>query len=127
MKQTRKGTIYETVAAGIRESIDKGVLEDGAPLPSCRDFALRLGINPNTVQRAYSLLEAEGYITVIPKKGVYARGGRGKDALCLDLTAAAEREIRSLRDAGLTKEELLSAADRVYGEMEEKKGEQAYD
>lgn len=118
MKQMRKNTIYETVAAEIRDDIDKGVVEDGQQLPSCRDYAFRLGINPNTVQRAYALLEEEGYITVIPKKGVYARRYPLGDGLFPGLALTAEKEIRSLKDAGLTKEELLSTVNRVYGETE---------
>ena len=53
--------IYEQVKDGLRQLIINGVLTEGSRLPSVRELAVSLTINPNTIQRAYRELEAEGY------------------------------------------------------------------
>ena len=53
--------IYEQVRDGLRSLMVTGVLAAGEKLPSVRSLATELAINPNTIQRAYELLEAEGY------------------------------------------------------------------
>ena len=57
---------------GLRRLIVSGSLPLGEKLPSVRELAAQLVINPNTIQRAYRELEAEGYIISIPGKGSYA-------------------------------------------------------
>jgi GntR family transcriptional regulator len=54
--------IYEQIKNGIKGKISLGVLEANDPLPSIRDLAAELVVNPNTVARAYRELEAEGFI-----------------------------------------------------------------
>lgn len=49
--------------------IEKGALKEGDYLPSVRDTSLLIGVNPNTVQRAFSLLIEMGYLTPISGKG----------------------------------------------------------
>ena len=53
--------IYEQVRDGLRRLIVSGAIADGEKLPSVRALASQLAINPNTIQRAYSELESEGY------------------------------------------------------------------
>ena len=64
--------IYGQIKDGLRHMIVTGVLEPGEKLPSVRAMAMDLAINPNTIHRAYSELEAEGFITSIPGKGSFA-------------------------------------------------------
>ena len=52
--------IYEQVKDGLRRLMVTGVLASGDKLPSVRAMASQLSINPNTIQRAYAELEAEG-------------------------------------------------------------------
>ena len=52
----------------------KGILREGDQLPSIRELAEKLGINPNTVARAYQEMEKLGFIQTIPKKGTYVSG-----------------------------------------------------
>ena len=49
--------------------IETGVLKEGGYLPSVREASLIIGVNPNTIQRAFSLLIEEGYLTPISGKG----------------------------------------------------------
>jgi GntR family transcriptional regulator len=55
--------IYEQIKNGIKGKISLGVLKPNEPLPSIRDLAAELVVNPNTVARAYRELEFEGFIT----------------------------------------------------------------
>ena len=64
--------IYEQVRDGLRRLMVTGVMQPGEQLPSVRSLAMELAINPNTIQRAYELLEAEGYVSSVPGKGSFA-------------------------------------------------------
>ncbi len=64
--------IYEQVRDSLRRLIISGALPPSEKLPSVRELATQLAINPNTIQRAYRELEAEGYICSIPGKGSFA-------------------------------------------------------
>ena len=64
--------IYEQIREEIRRLVISGVLSPGEKLPSVRELAATLAINPNTIQRAYRELENEGYIYSISGKGSFA-------------------------------------------------------
>src|SRR5690625_1356004 len=61
--------IYEQLVDHIRMLIIQNVLGTGEKLPSVRRLAQEMTINPNTIQKAYRELEAEGYIYSVPGKG----------------------------------------------------------
>ena len=63
--------IYAQIQDDIREKIVAGVLEPGEKLPSVRELAAELAINPNTIQRSYRALELEGWIATVPGKGCF--------------------------------------------------------
>lgn len=100
--------IYEQVRDGLRRLIVSGAIADGEKLPSVRALASQLAINPNTIQRAYSELETEGYAAPVPGKGSFAvRGERSQDdARRLALTETLRETLRELRTLGMTHEEL---------------------
>lgn len=64
--------IYEQVRDGLRRLMVSGIIQEGEQLPTVRAMATSLAINPNTIQRAYELLEAEGYVSSVPGKGSFA-------------------------------------------------------
>ena len=64
--------IYEQIRDSYREMLISGGILPGEKLPSVRELATQLAINPNTIQRAYRELEAEGYIYSVPGKGAFA-------------------------------------------------------
>ena len=101
--------IYQQIMDGLRKLIVSGAYQPDEKLPSVRELAAELAINPNTIARAYRELETEGYI--------YTITGRG--AFCGDWKAAARDRIkvledqvrpllRELRSMGMTGEELLA-------------------
>lgn len=63
--------IYTQVIDGFREQILSGILQTGDRLPSVRELASQLTINPNTIQRAYRELELQGWIVSVPGKGSF--------------------------------------------------------
>ena len=63
--------IYTQIIDGLRQQITAGVLEPGDKLPSVRELASELAINPNTIQRSYRQLEMEGWIVTVPGKGCF--------------------------------------------------------
>ena len=63
--------IYTQIIDGFKEQISTGVLQSGEKLPSVRELSAQLAVNPNTVQRAYRELEAEGYIYSVAGKGSF--------------------------------------------------------
>ena len=72
--------IYEKVKDSLRQLILSGALPEGDRLPSVRELAVSLTINPNTIQRAYRELEQEGYIVSVPGKGSFVAPGGGARA-----------------------------------------------
>lgn len=90
--------IYLQICDGYRQQILAGVLQEGERMPSVRELATRLTINPNTIQRAYRELENQGFVVSVPGKGCFVsaagaqQGASGLllqefDALCARLTA----------------------------------------
>ena len=66
-----KQDVYVEVAEYFEDYILRGVFASGDKLPSVRMAAGELSVNPNTVAKAYSLLEEKGYIRAFPKKGAF--------------------------------------------------------
>lgn len=71
--------IYEQVKDGLRKLMVTGGIREGEKLPSVRSLASSLAINPNTIQKAYEALEAEGYVYSVPGKGSFAAPHTGVD------------------------------------------------
>ena len=109
---TGKRSVYLEIAEEYKRFIRLGVLSDGDKLPSVRALAVELGINPNTVERAYTLLESEGYIRTIVKKGAYVDYRPESRVAVLQ---EARKRVEELRDSGLTRDELYQLMDEVYG------------
>ena len=113
--------IYLQIIRYVKRAVAAGTAVDGDELPSRRVLSAQLGVNPNTVQKAYKLLEDEGIIS--------SRSG-AKSELSLSpelvedirgqlLEQEAGLLVRSLRQAGLEKEAAFALLDRLWEESEE--------
>ena len=71
--------IYEQIKDGLRKLVVSGALSTGEKLPSVRELAAQLAINPNTIGRAYRELENEGYIYTLVGKGTFVAESRNID------------------------------------------------
>lgn len=112
---TSKIPIYEQIQQQILKFIEVGVLAPGDKLPSVRQLAQDNGINPNTVAKAYSELEKNGYVYNVPKKGVYVSEIKADSSKQKTIIAI----LQPLKDKGLTKKEIMDAINELYGEGEE--------
>lgn len=70
--------LYQQVKDSLRRMMLTGLLEPDEKLPSVRSLATQLAINPNTIQRAYAELEAEGYIYSVAGRGSFVSAGDGE-------------------------------------------------
>ena len=108
--------IYEQVKDGLRRLMVAGVIQEGEKLPSVRTLASSLAINPNTTQRAYEALEAEGYVCSVPGKGSFAAPHSGVDDKRKDeLLQLFDRTAAELLFLGATMEELRARLGTVEG------------
>lgn len=101
--------IYEQVKDGFRRLIVQEVLSIDEKLPSVRELAASLTINPNTIQRAYRDLEQEGYVYTIAGKGSFVAG-------CPTLNEKQQKEL--LKKLSMVLEECY------YGKISKKVVEQ---
>ena len=100
--------IYAQIVEGYQEQIAAGVLESGEKLPSGRELAVQLSINPNTIQRAYRQLEAEGWIATVPGKGCFVCGlPIYTPEERQELLAAFDKTTAALLRAGVDRRELI--------------------
>jgi len=102
--------IYGQIKDGLRKLIVTGALEPDEKLPSVRAMAMELAINPNTIQRAYSELENEGFLYSVPGKGSFA-ALPPLQARREELLAKLNELLAELRSLKLTSEEILAAVE----------------
>lgn len=108
--------IYEQIVARVEEMILLGLYEKDHQLPSVRALAGDLAINPNTIQKAYGLLEQNGVI--------YSRQGRGsfvalsasdlKRRRLPDLLEGFRKHVRELKELEVSEEDLIAEVYRIY-------------
>jgi GntR family transcriptional regulator len=65
--------VFMRIKNHFKSLIGKGAYLEGESLPSVRQAAMDLGVNPNTVQKAYQALADDQIIEIIPKKGAYVK------------------------------------------------------
>ncbi|MBQ2382717.1 MAG: GntR family transcriptional regulator [Oscillospiraceae bacterium] len=97
--------IYQQVLDSFREQIRAGILLEGDKLPSVRELAMELAINPNTIQRAYRELESEGWIASVAGKGSFVCGTPDSDRL--ELLAQFDTLVDKLLSTGTDAGELI--------------------
>ena len=110
-----KINVYEEIVAEFKKLIEVGVLKTGDKLPSVRTYALERKVNPNTVAKAYTALEEEKIIEVLPKKGAYVIGAEREQG---SEKQSIRNQIRAIRKLGVEKEELLGVIEEIYNEGE---------
>ncbi|MDL2217245.1 GntR family transcriptional regulator [Christensenellaceae bacterium OttesenSCG-928-M15] len=108
--------IYEQIVAQLERQISLGVFAPEAPLPTVRSLSMSLGVNPNTLQKAYTELERRGMCVSVPGSGRYV--AKNARALLLLRSREKKEEFKStaieLMEAGMGKEELHAAVDEAY-------------
>jgi GntR family transcriptional regulator len=111
----RGGTpIYEQLCGRIMELISTGVMQKDEKLPAVREVAKQLGVNPNTVQKAYTILEQRGLIYSVPAKGSYVSGSdEGIISLRKTAMKAFTNSVKNALNCGIDKPALTEAIDNI--------------
>ena len=106
-----KQDVYLEIAEKYKEYIELGIIKNGEKLPSVRTAAGELGVNPNTVAKAYAILEEQGYTVALPKKGAFVTHGEA-----LEIKEDERKKlVYTLRESGVDKETVLKWIEEVYG------------
>ena len=117
--------IFEQICRGICGDIAKGILKPHDRIPAARVLAKELGINPNTVAKAYTELERDGIIYSRVGKGSFvAEHGNRVDRRFTD---EYEQKTREALKAGVSKETLAEILERVFSETQDKRGDESND
>ena len=112
--------LYEQIQDKLKELIIEGLLSENDKIPSVREMAGVLAINPNTIQKAYRELESEGYIYSVKAKGFFVSeikntAGGGKIA---EIKEEIKPHIKELKFLGVKKESLYRLIEKIYEEDE---------
>lgn len=102
--------IYQQIVLQIERYVALGILKTEEQLPSIRELATELGINPNTVKKAYSILETKGVIVTLSTKGTFISIHTEKVTQAKIESKISEMKVilEELEKLGLSKEEILN-------------------
>ncbi|MDD6564548.1 MAG: GntR family transcriptional regulator [Clostridiales bacterium] len=111
--------LYEQIKDKIKLLIINGVLHTDEKIPSVRELAQQLTINPNTIQRAYRDLESEGYIYSIRAKGSFVAPSENVESKVKmkALETDFSDMVRKARFLGVGKQELFDKIDEIFKEV----------
>lgn len=99
--------IYEQVVEKLQELMICGGLEQNSQLPSVRNLAMDLSINPNTIQRAYAELERKGFIYSVKGKGSFvADRAQVRKLMAQELKDQLAGWLDQAKTLGITREEV---------------------
>ena len=106
--------IYEQIVNNIEKYVAVGILREKSQIPSIRELANNLGINPNTVKKAYDILENRGVIMTISTKGTFISNNTK-----MVLENKIDKEInlikdktRELENMGISKKEIMERIEK---------------
>lgn len=101
--------IYEQIVIEIERYIALGILKENDKMPSIRQMAIELGINPNTVKKAYTILENKNIISSLSTKGTFITNNT-KNVVDEKIDKEIEfirKKIKELEKLGINKEEII--------------------
>lgn len=114
--QSRK-PIYEQIIERVSVLIMKGILPPDSQLPSVRSLAVELAINPNTIQKAYAVLEEQGYIYAVKGRGNFVADCSGLvEQKQKELTESFGELIAYAKAFGMTKETCIEIVESCWKE-----------
>lgn len=118
--------IYQQVVDGVKESVAKGLLQPADKLPSVRELAAEMTLNPNTVAKAYRELEHQRVIEVVRGRGTYIAVPGAIPDRAERVQGMADTVRQLLIDAHhlrMSDGELMQMVQDLMNEMNEWKGE----
>ncbi len=109
--------LYEQIKESVIRLILTRSLKQDERLPSVRELAVELAINPNTIQRAYRELESEGYIYIAAGKGAFVAPQEEARTDTAPLLSAFRESAAKLLYGGTDADELKSEIDKIFKEV----------
>ena len=111
-------SLHQQIEDGFKNLIINGVLQENEQLPSVRELSVNLTINPNTVQRAYKQLEAEGYTYSVQGKGSFVASLKGQkdEKRANELYDILTLAVKELKFLGEDKKIMENIIDSIYKE-----------
>ncbi len=102
--------IYEQIVNEIERYVALGILKEKEQIMSIRELASNLGVNPNTVKKAYSILENKKIITTVSTKGTFIseNAKKVKEETVNNYIEEVKNIIVKLNKLGLTNEEVIN-------------------
>lgn len=111
------GPVYLQIIRYIRQGIASGVIGDREEMPSRRALSALLGVNPNTIQKAYHLLEEEGII--ISRSGAKSYTCVGEETMERIRQEQLQEEtlgwVKAMKQLGVSREEAWALAEGLWG------------
>lgn len=110
--------LYEQLVEQLRKQIVLGNAAPGSPLPSVRQLSVELGVNPNTIQKAYREMEQEGLIVSLPSRGSFVTSdvARMQERQRAAELANLEKALRLCREIGISYTSVQALTNKVYKE-----------
>ena len=112
---TSKVPIFEQVKNQLKKYIEIGIYAPNDKLPSLRELASSLNVNPNTIERAFSELEKDGYIYSLNKKGFYVSESIQTQSK-KEILTSIQNEILLAKKANISYKEINSIINSIYQE-----------
>lgn len=106
--------IYEQIVNNIEKYVAVGILREKSQIPSIRELANNLGINPNTVKKAYDILENKGVIMTISTKGTFISNNTKmvlENKIDKEINLIKDK-IRELENMGISKKEIIERIEK---------------
>lgn len=107
-----KKPLYEQIYETFKKHIIIGIYNSGDKLPSVREVGESMGVNPHTVNRAFLMLEEEGYVETIFKKGSFVKALDENNEIFKSL----EKDLINYKNNGISLKDLNKIIKKVYGE-----------
>ena len=108
--------IFEEIVDQVKLYIEMGILKPQEKLPSVRELALSLTINPNTVMRAYLALTDLGYLVSLPKKGIYVAEEKDWKKEKVEPRSYVEEALTELLSSGVSISQIEDAITKLKKE-----------
>ena len=116
--------LYEQIVDKFSDMILKGVLKPDEKLPSVRNLAMELSINPNTIQRAYMELEHRGYLYSVKGRGNFVSDNAHlKEERKQEIKTILMDQLKEAQIHEIGRDEILQLVNQIYGNEAIKKDE----
>lgn len=114
-----KTAIFEQLKKQILEFISIGILLPNDKLPSVRSLASQIGVNPNTVAKAYQELENQGYVYSVKGKGCFIADNETDQLIKEEKLQHFQSVVEEMKKHQISKKQLTDLIDIIYKEEEQ--------